>query len=328
MKFLIIQTAFIGDVILATSVVEKLKKHFPNAEIDFLLKKGNESLLLNHPHINNVWVFDKKNGKIKNLFHLIGKIRSQKYDHVINIHRSLTSGLMTVLSGAKIKTGFDKNPLSFLYSNSVPHLLSKDEKNTHEIKRNNSLISKITDNIVIRPRLYPSKSDYDFVVCEKEYVCIAPSSVWFTKRLPVNKWCELINQLPSNYLIKLIGAPDDVKMCEEIKQKTKNTNIEILAGKLTFLQSAALIHKAKITFSNDSAPMHFASAMNAPVAAIFCSTVPEFGFGPLSDASYIIQSDEMPSCKPCGIHGKTACPKQHFKCADINFKTLFSRISL
>lgn len=327
MQFLIIQTAFIGDVILATSVVEKLKMQFPDAKIDFLLKKGNESLLLNHPHISNVWVFDKKNGKIKNLIHLIGKIRKQKYDHVINIHRSLTSGLMTVLSGAKIKTGFDKNPLSFLYSNSITHVLTKEEKNTHEIKRNNSLICKITDNNVLRPKLYPSKTDYDLVKDEREYVCFAPSSIWFTKRLPTNKWVELLDKMSEKYIVKLIGGPDDISLCEEIKNKSKNKNIEILAGKLTFLQSAALIHKAKITFSNDSAPMHFASAMNAPVAAIFCSTVPEFGFGPLSDVSYIIQSDEMPSCKPCGIHGKTTCPKKHFKCADINIDRLLKRIS-
>ena len=54
--------------------------------------------------------------------------------------------------------------------------------------------------------------------------------------------------------------------------------------------------------------------MNAPTAAIFCSTIPEFGFGPLSDNSQIIQVSEKLDCRPCGLHGKKACPQGHFKC--------------
>jgi len=88
-----------------------------------------------------------------------------------------------------------------------------------------------------------------------------------------------------------------------------------LSGKLTFMQSAALMRDAVMNFVNDSAPQHFASAMNAPVTAIFCSTVPAFGFGPLSDNSAIIETDEKLSCKPCGLHGFKSCPEKHFKCA-------------
>lgn len=95
-------------------------------------------------------------------------------------------------------------------------------------------------------------------------------------------------------------------------------NIEIVAGKLSFLQSAALISKARITYANDSAPLHIASAMNAPVAAVFCSTTPEFGFGPLSDRSFILETDEKLACRPCGVHGKKECPLGHFKCSEID----------
>ncbi|HDO06155.1 MAG TPA: glycosyltransferase family 9 protein, partial [Bacteroidetes bacterium] len=71
-----------------------------------------------------------------------------------------------------------------------------------------------------------------------------------------------------------------------------------------------------MNYTNDSAPTHLASAMNAPVAAIFCSTVPEFGFGPLSATSFVIQTTENLFCRPCGLHGKKVCPKKHFKCAE------------
>ena len=88
----------------------------------------------------------------------------------------------------------------------------------------------------------------------------------------------------------------------------------MLAGKLNFLSSAALMKGAKMNYSNDSAPLHFASATDAPITAIFCSTVPEFGFYPLSEKSIIVQTELQLSCKPCTLHGKKACPLGHFKC--------------
>ena len=74
------------------------------------------------------------------------------------------------------------------------------------------------------------------------------------------------------------------------------------------------MQNAKMNYVNDSAPMHIASAMNAPTTAIFCSTIPAFGFGPLSDNSKIVETLEKLDCRPCGIHGYSACPKGHFKC--------------
>ena len=81
------------------------------------------------------------------------------------------------------------------------------------------------------------------------------------------------------------------------------------------LQSAALIKDAEMNYVNDSAPMHFASSVNAPVAAVYCSTIPAFGFGPLSDTQFIIEVEEKLGCRPCGLHGHKACPQGHFKCA-------------
>ena len=87
-----------------------------------------------------------------------------------------------------------------------------------------------------------------------------------------------------------------------------------MAGKLNLLESAYLISKATMTYVNDSAPLHLASAMNSPVTAFFCSTIPDFGFGPLSDQNCVIQIDKDLECRPCGLHGKKTCPKSHFDC--------------
>jgi heptosyltransferase-2 len=317
-KILVIQTAFIGDVILATAVAETLHQYDPSFTIDFLLRKGNEGLLQGHPFIHEVLVWNKAENKISNLVALIKKIRKKKYDYVINLHRFASSGIITAFSGANKKVGFDKNPLSLFFTKSYPHTIgSRGESYEHETDRNHALIESISNIKKINPRLYPATQDVEKVTVYQQspYICMAPSSVWFTKQWAEAKWGDLINLIPSTFTIYLLGAPSDKALCERIQQKVKRSNVISLCGKLNFLQSAALMQKATMNYVNDSAPMHMASAMNAQVAAIYCSTIPEFGFGPLSDTSYVFEVEENLSCRPCGLHGHKACPKKHFDCA-------------
>jgi heptosyltransferase-2 len=328
MKFLIIQTAFIGDVVLATPLVEQLRQHFPWATIDFLLRKGNESLLDNHPHIRKVFIFNKKEKKYRNLLTLIGQIRKEKYDYVINAQRFFASGLITVLSGAKQTIGFDKNPLSFFFSKKIKHHISAHDLGNHEVKRNLSLIAHLTDDHFVKPRLYPSDADFEKVKSETPYICIAPTSVWFTKQYPADRWIDFLNHIQQPIKVYLLGSKGDFQTCETIKSAIRNPQFAIhnLAGQLTFLESAALMKGAVMNYVNDSAPLHFASAVNAPVTAIFCSTVPEFGFGPLSDESHVVETKLTLSCRPCGLHGKKACPKGHFKCSHIHLKHMVNTL--
>jgi heptosyltransferase II len=314
-SFLIIQTAFIGDVILATALVEKLRKAYPHSVIDFLLRKGNETLLIGHPYLRDVLVWDKKQGKIRNLFKITERVRSHRYDAVINVHRYASSGLITTFSGAVERIGFKKNPWSFTFTRRILHDFGS---NVHEVERNQKLIEPLTDSAHDLPRLYPSGNDFDSIrkFQTGSYICVAPTSVWFTKQLPANQWVELIKSLNSRFdNIYLLGAPTDRTLCNIIVNDSKVKNVVNLAGDLSFLQSAALMQGAIMNFVNDSAPMHIASAMNAPVTAVYCSTIPAFGFGPLSTQSVIIQTPEKLSCRPCGSHGYKACPQGHFKCA-------------
>ncbi len=315
-KILVIQTAFIGDVVLATAVAEKLHRYFPDASIDFLVRKGNETLLQNHPFLNEVIVWNKKENKTGNLFKILKKIRATKYDKVINLQRYFSTGLLTAFSGAKETIGFDKNPLSNLFSKKIPHIFNVQQPR-HEVERNNDLIKDLTDNHFTRPVLYPFSEDFETVkkYISGRFVTMTPSSVWFTKKYPVEKWIDLLDNFDPAYKIYLLGGKDNMDEAEMIRSKTRNKNVEALAGKLNFLQSAALMKSAVMNYANDSAPLHFASAVNAPVTAIFCSTIPAFGFGPLSDISFIVETKEPLTCRPCGIHGLRACPLGHFKCA-------------
>jgi heptosyltransferase-2 len=326
-KFLVIQTAFIGDVVLATGIIEKLHQYYPHAQIDFLVRKGNEGLLHQHPFLHEVLIWDKKKSKYKHLLQLLKQIQQRKYDKVINVQRYANTGFLTAFSKAKEKIGFDKNPLSFLFTKKIKHHFLEG---THEIERNHSLISDFTDPVPAKPKLYPTISDAEKVkqYKGKAYLCLAPSSVWFTKQYPKEKWISFLDQLPPKYYIYLIGAPGDKALCEEIKKTSLYPFIINLAGQLNFLQSASLMQDAVMNYVNDSAPMHFSSAVNATVTAVYCSTVPAFGYGPLSDKSFIVEKAGQLSCRPCGLHGYKACPKEHFKCAlDITDEQLLAALN-
>lgn len=326
MKILIIQTAFIGDVVLATALVEKLRAYYPQAEIHFLLRSGNESLLAGHPGIEKVWIWDKKQHKYRNLIRLLFSIRREKFELIVNCQRFAASGLLTAFSGAKISAGYAKNPFSFLFTNKFPHTLghSGDAVFLHEINRNQQLIARFTDTVPALPALYPSVADFDSVKKYKDepFVTICPASVWFTKQLPVEKWLELIMKIPANFNIYLLGAGGDHLLCNKIMHSFPERKISNMAGQLSFLQTAALMKDAAMNYVNDSAPLHFASSVNANVTAVFCSTIPQFGFGPLSSVHHVLEIEGKLPCRPCGLHGFRQCPEKHFKCAlQINMQT-------
>jgi len=318
-KILVIQTASIGDVVLATPVVEKLWVFFPGARLDFLVKKGIEGLLKSNPHLNKVLVWDKAGNKYSNLWNLIQKIRHEKYDCVINLQRFASSGLITVSSGAKIKLGFNKNPFSLFFTKSVKHVISGTKaKSKHEIERNLSVIDYITDDNHQFPiRLYPTQTDFARVSQYKtiRFICLAPTSLWFTKQFPAEKWIEFLTAIDEDLYVYFLGSTKDYQACDKMIKKSGHKNSLNLSGKLSFMESAALMKDAVMNYVNDSAPLHFASAMNAPVTAIFCSTIPDFGFGPLSENSAVVEASVKLTCKPCGLHGFMQCPEKHFKCA-------------
>lgn len=326
-QFLIIQTAFIGDVVLATPVIEALHQEYPGASIDFLLRRGNEGLLYGHPHISEVIIWDKKKQKYADLFRIIGLVRRKKYEVVINLQRFLATGMVTVFSGAGHTVGFDKNPLSWFFSVKVPHHLDENSSNIHEIDRNLSLIKHLVKSPHrFLPRLYPSEKDFSRIAPSSPYVTISPTSVWFTKQYPADRWIQLINQIDPAVRVFLLGGKTDKDACEQIRAGSTHQNTEVLAGQLTFLESAALMKNALMNYVNDSAPLHLASATDASVTAVFCSTIPAFGFGPLSSRSHILEIEEQLECRPCGIHGHRECPEGHFRCSHIDPERLLRKL--
>jgi ADP-heptose:LPS heptosyltransferase len=328
-RILVIQTASIGDVILTTPVLEKLHFFFPESEIDLLIKRGNEDLFAAHPFINTLLLWNKSRRKYANLFHLLKKVRANRYDMVVNLQRFVATGFLTAFSGAPERVGFDKNPFSLFFTKRVKHTIGKKAANWHEIHRNLSLITHFTDEKIVKPKLYPSQVDYARLSQFKtrKYICLAPASLWFTKQYPMEKWIDLVRQIDPETHVYLLGSAGDGLLCDAIIAQSGHPNCFSFAGKISLLESAALMRDADMNFVNDSAPLHLASAVNAKTTVVFCSTVPEFGFGPLADGAAIVQIDYDLPCRPCGLHGLRICPEQHFKCAhDIQTEKLLARI--
>ena len=333
---LLIQTAFIGDVILMTALLEYLRRAEPAVPVDVLVRRGNEGLLAGHPRVRRVLVWDKKHRKYAALWDLLGQIRAAKYGRVVTLQRFASTGFLTAFSGAPARIGFAKNPLSQFFTRRVPHVIGDG---THEVERNLRLlneglamkreelathsnasffIANSSLSAAYPPRLYPTAADEAAVApyaAAGPYICLAPTSVWFTKQYPEAKWLELLGALPAGLRVYLLGGPPDVAACERLAAASRRENVVSIAGKIGLLASAALMRGAAMNYVNDSAPMHLCSAVGAPVTAVFCSTVPAFGFGPLAPVSFVVETPEPLDCRPCGLHGHAACPRGHFRCA-------------
>ena len=318
MKILVIQTAFPGDAILTLPMIQKLYEENDNSTIDVLAIPATRIIFEHSRYVNDVIIYDKK-GKDESIISFLGfikRIRKQKYEMVVSPHRSSRSSLIAYFSGAEQTVSFDKSSLPFLYK-TLCHYENRD----HEVKRNLSLINydvsgdkwKILPEIFITEEIEKKVSTFIAGWEKDKIVAIAPGSVWATKRYPVEFFAEIIKMLAADELkIVIIGGKEDEKTGQELVS-INPSQVKNLAGQFNIIESIALLRKSCLLISNDSAPAHMGMAADIPVLAIFCSTIPEFGFYPYNTAGKSISLDGL-YCKPCGIHGYQKCPESHFKC--------------
>ncbi len=322
-KILIIQTAFIGDVILTLPLVQILKTE-SDCKIDFLCIPATAELVRKNKYIDNVIIYDKKNHDkgLKKLYRLSRRLKFTGYDIIISPHRSVRSTFLAWRAKSEQSVSFDKSALSFLYTDRVNYI-----KNIHEIQRNLKLLEPIGIKIdsIVRPEIFIYESDEKVInLLFKKYginneniiVSIAPGSVWMTKRYPPEKIVRVTDALSGKDLkIILTGGKKDVEICKYILDETKNRNVFSSAGKLTLVQSAELIRRSSVLLTNDSAPLHIANAVGTKVIAIFGATVPEFGFFPYGKNDVIFQINGL-KCRPCSIHGLNKCPIKTLDCLE------------
>ncbi len=313
-KILIVQTAFIGDVILTLPLIQQSARLFPDAEIHFLTIPDSVPLVETHPDVHHVWVFRKKDVHKSPLalWRFASRLREEAFDLALVPHRSLRSALLVWLARIPLRIGFARSAGRWLFNSAIPY-----PTGVHEIERNLHLLAPfwVWEGEKIFPRLYVTRQD-EMVALQwlaeqnlhpQKYIAMAPGSVWATKRWLPERFAALADRLiQQGYDVVLIGGAADQQVADEVIRSAEYP-LHNAVGRFPLRQSAVLLREAALLVSNDSAPMHLAVAMNTPVVAIFGPTVPAFGFYPYGHRDRVVEDTSL-VCRPCGMHGHQKCP--------------------
>jgi heptosyltransferase-2 len=316
-KILIIQTAFLGDVILTLPVIESLRVSFPEAVIDMVVLPGAKNIVETNPAVKKCIIFDKRNQHkgLKGLKELARILTEGGYDLCITPHRSWRSAYLSYRTKAPRRIGFDRSAWKGAFSDIVAYV-----NDAHEIQRNLSLLAPLgIDHVIWRPSIYTTEEDQEQVKrhlqqTDRKIIAMAPGSIWPTKRWPQHYYHIIAERLvEGNYAVVLIGGDEDSDLCMQLAENNKW--VLSLAGELTLRQTYYLLTVCTALITNDSAPLHLGTAAGVTVFAIFGATVPGFGFAPVGSQDRVFEQEHL-LCRPCGIHGHQKCPMHTFACME------------
>ncbi len=303
-----IQTSFLGDVVLTTPLVAELAKRGP---VTCVVTPGAAPLLDGHPAVSRLVVYDKrgKDAGAAGFLRVAAAVHAPSPDAIAYLAQgSHRSGALAQAAGYRTRTGFATSAGRFWYTQR-----RVAPPGRHHAARLLSLADPALGELPPpRPQLFPSSDDEALVHellrgIDEPLVALAPGSVWATKRWP--HFPALARSLPERPVV--IGGLEDHDLAAAICAVRPDA-IDA-TGRLPLLASAALIARCRVLVTNDSLPLHLASAMNTPTVALFGPTIPAFGFGPLADRMAQPQFEGLP-CRPCHAHGPMTCPESHFRC--------------
>lgn len=322
---LVFNPAYLGDTVLSTPLIRALGKIFPDAKITFCVRPEHADLFRELDIINRVITYDKRNTAkgISGIFQFSSEVRSYNFDLVLNLHRSLRSGLVCALTGKPCVVGFSSAVLSSAFNKRVDRDLS-----LQEAERNLMLLSALCEDFSLeeaknlggglschinRETLNKIKQYYKSVTGDKKVIGIAPGSVWKTKRwLPEYFAAAADALIKQGRAIAVFGGPGDAEAVAAFFSHFKGTAYDF-SMKTSMEELPAFLASLDLLITNDSGPMHIAVAADVPCVAVFGPTVKTLGFFPYDNKSIVLENKEL-SCRPCGKHGGDACPKKHFKC--------------
>lgn len=304
---LVVQTAFLGDVVLTTPLLEALAaRHGP---VDVVATPGATALLTTHPAVRSVIPHDKRGPERGpgGILALARRLRANGYARAYLPHGSWRSGLAARLAGIPERIGFADAPARALYTRRVAA-----PAGGHECDRLLALAGAPPGG---RPTLGLTAADRAAAdrwlaahAVPARFVAVAPGSIWGTKRW--GRYAELAAALEA--FVVVVGGPEDHALGEAIVAAAAGRSANA-CGALALRESAALLERAAVLVTNDSAPLHLAQATATPTVALFGPTVPAFGFGPRGPHDRIAEVAGL-ACRPCSRHGPARCPLGHHRC--------------
>ncbi len=331
-KIGIFQTSFIGDSVLTTPLIQKTAKLFPDSKIVVITRPQTEDIFRPMHEVSEIILNDKKGwNKIFGVWKTAKAIKASGIDILLVPHRSFRSALIAWLSGVPIRIGFTSSEGWFLYTKTIPFSWM-----IHDAERNLSLLHGIVkENFKaekLNMRYAPSAEENvarlmkDFDLEGKILVGIHPGSAWETKCWPFDNFVELISRLETELHVQTViigGGKKDADLGEKLCQLSQG-HAANLCGKTSLADLMALMQHFKLFITNDSGPMHIATAFNVPTLAIFGPTTKELGFFPYGTGHRVLEVKDL-ECRPCALHGGHKCPKGHFKCMkDITVDMVFN----
>lgn len=324
-KILIIRLSSLGDVVLTTPVVKALKQKFPQAQISFLTKSRYLDLLKNDPHVFSLIGLDSrdKHKGISGFLKLVRQLRTFKFDLLVDLHANLRSFFIRHLLEAGIKIKYHKRwSTRFL----LVHFKFLKARPNHTVDSYLKTLEKVGVNSFERgPRIFLDQKSEGFVkefLIEKKIekddivVGIHPGARWETKRWDEERFtqvCQILNRKPGLKII-LFGDQRDQGAIERIRPRAEDEGV-FKAVNLPLNEFMSLINSCDCFVTNDSGPMHIASALGVPVVAIFGPTHPKLGFSPIGSANVVLTANV--ECSPCSLHGEKRCKKKSRYCMDL-----------
>ncbi len=321
---LVIQTAFLGDLILSIPLFRKIKSLFPDRDLGVVCKKGLGEFLLREKIVDYVYEVEKSNRA--SYVAALQTINQHQVQNLYCVHRSTRSLLMSAQIKAEKRIGFSSFLGFWIFDDCIDFLdeapevirqfkiLETTDAQVRDLFLNNDF-SRYNDMSEVPPAEFvfePASALVQTSIKSSKRVALFPGSVWNTKKWSEEGYRELAQIfLKSGYEVDLLGGPDEKGLCESIAKG--DTGLHVLAGRYSIADTVATVKDYALVVSNDSAPTHMASYAGVPVVTIFGPTTSLLGFRPWSEQAQVVENNSM-ICRPCGPHGHMACPLGHHLC--------------
>ena len=315
-KILVIRFSSIGDIVLTTPVVRCIKEQLKNAEVHYLTKGSFAGILSSNPNITKVFSISKHVNEV------ISQLRSENYDHVVDLHSNIRSAQVKLKLG-KPSTTFDKlNVKKWLLVNFKWNILPP----VHVIDRYMDTVKGlgvVNDNKGLDYFIPPAdevdpgsiRTAGGGTLKADQFIAFVIGAKHNTKQLPVEKIISICKGI--KHPVVLLGGKEDAQKGETISLAA-GPHVFNACGKFSLNQSASIVKQAGKVITHDTGLMHIASAFKKEIISVWGNTVPAFGMYPYlpGDNSSIIEVEGL-SCRPCSKIGYPKCPQGHFKCMNL-----------